>query len=166
MVVSTARVLLDTLLNDLMRNARSALNNAPTDTRSEFFALDLRARLKASHAVSSRSLEFSSDPRVFAGTAAAGGSFAAGSVVTLLFFAGLVPRVVTGLVTLIASASAFRVAFRATTPAARRAIDRDVSKYLSDSEAEVNAWLGDVETEFDAAFDAFLSARGLKKGDG
>lgn len=165
LVIGRAQVLLDSLLSYLMEDAIEALSNAPTDVKNDFYAQDLRARLKGSYSLEPQTLQFSFDPRVVAGGVAAGGTLVAGGLIVGLVLAGVLSRIIAGLATLVASAVAYRFAHSAGTASARRAIESDLSAYLAQSEAQVSEWLEGVERSFVEAFDKFASTYGVRGGD-
>lgn len=159
MVGVKTQLLLDTLLNYLMEDAIAALADAPTAVKNEFYDLDLRSRVKQSFTLKPESLEFSRDPRVIAGGVAAGAAATAGGLMTVLFLSGLIPRIVGGAVTLIASAVAFRIAHTSTTGTALRRLRDDADAYMTQSEQQVSSWLANVEDFFVSAFKEFQNGR-------
>jgi hypothetical protein len=162
LVVGRAQVLLDSLLGYLMEDAIAALANAPTDTKNEFYGLGMRDRLKSSYTLKPQALQLSFDPRDIAGGVAAGGTLVTGGLIVGLVLSSLVSRVIAGLATLVASAVAFRLAHSAGTGSARKALESDVSNYLSDSEAQVSNWIGEVDQAFGDAFDKFACDHGMR----
>jgi len=165
LVVGRAQILLDSLLIYLMEDAMEALSSAPTDVKNYFYALDLRARIKGSFSLEPHTLQFSVDPRVVAGSAAAGGTLVAGGLIIALVLPGVVGRLIAGLGTLVASAVAYRLAHSAGSPAARKALESDLSTYLAQSETQVADWLAGVERAFVENFGAFASKYGIRQGD-
>ena len=155
MVVVKTHLLLDTLLNYLMEDAIAALADAPTAVKNDFYDLDLRSRVKQSFALERESLKFSLDPRRIAGGVAAGVTVATGGLMTALLLSGLLPRLLGGAATLVASAVAFRIAHTATTGTALRRLQNEVDDYVRQSEQQVSSWLANVEDFFVSAFKEF-----------
>ena len=155
MVVARTQLLLDTLLNYLMEDALVALADAPTAVKNEFYDLDLRSRVKQSFTLEHESLEFSHDPRVIAGGVATGVTAATGGLMTALLLSGLIPHLVGGVATLVASAVAFRIAHTSTTGIALQRLRNDVDAYVTQSEHHVSSWLANVEDFFVSAFKEF-----------
>ena len=155
MVVAKTQLLLDTLLNYLMEDAIAALADAPTAVKNEFYDLDLRSRVKRSFTLEHESLEFSFDPRVIVGGFAAGMTATAGGLMTALLLSGLIPRLVGGAATLVASAVAFRIAHTAATDTALQRLRNEVDDYVRQSEQQVSSWLANVEDFFVSAFEEF-----------
>ena len=155
MVVAKTQLLLDTLLNYLMEDAIAALVDAPTAVKNEFYDLDLRSRIKESFSPERESLEFSFDPRVIAGRVATGVTAATGGLMTALLLSGLIPRLVGGAATLVASAVACRIAHAATTGTALQRLRNEVNDYVTQSEQQVSSRLASVEEYFVAAFEEF-----------
>jgi hypothetical protein len=142
-----------------------ALSNAPTDVKNDFYALDLRSRIKGSFSLAPQTLQLSFDPRVVAGGVATGKTIVAGSLLIGLVLTGVVSRIIGGLATLVASAVAYRLAHSAGTPSARKALEADLSTYLTQSEKQVSEWLSGVNRAFGDAFDKFASQYGIPQGD-
>ena len=155
MVVAKTQLLLDTLLNYLMEDAIAALADAPTAVKNEFYDLDLRSRVKRSFTLEPESLEFSFDPRVIVGGFATGMTATAGGLMTALLLSGLIPRLVGGAATLVASAVAFRIAHTAATDTALQRLRNEVDDYVRQSEQQVSSWLANVEDFFVSAFEEF-----------
>ena len=155
MVVAKTQLLLDTLLNYLMEDAIAALADAPTAVKNEFYDLDLRSRIKESFSLEPESLKFSFDPRVIAGGVATGVTAATGGLMTALLLSGLLPRLLGGAATLVASAVAFRIAHTATTGTALQRLRNEVDDYVTQSEQQVSSWLANIEDFFVSAFKEF-----------
>ena len=165
LVVGCAPILLDSLLNYLMEDAMDAISTAPTSVKNAFHALDIRAQLKNSFSLEPQTLQFSFDPRVIAGSVAAGGTLVAGGLVTGLVLTAVVSRIAAGLATLAVSAAAYRLAHSASRPSARKALEADLSAYLTQSEKAVSEWLDEVDRAFGNAFDNFASKNEIHAGD-
>ena len=163
LVVGRARLLLDSLLSYLMQDASEALQNAPTDVKNGFYALELRERIKGTFSLEAQSLQFSFDPRIMAGGMAASGTAVAGGLLVALLVSGMLSRIVGGLATLVASAFAFRAAHSASSAIAQRRIEDDVLEYLNASERQVASWLGEVENSFMETFNTFASTHGIRQ---
>ncbi len=155
MVSARTQLLLDTLLNYLMKDALAALADASTAAKNEFYDLDLRSRVKQSFTLEPEPLEFSHDPRVIAGGVATGVTAATGGLMTALLLSGLIPHLVGGVATLVASAVAFRIAHTSTTGIALQRLRNDVDAYVTQSEHHVSSWLANVEDFFVSAFKEF-----------
>lgn len=164
LVVGRAQILLDSLLSYLMEDAMEALSNAPTDVKNDFYALNLRVRIKESFSLEPQTLRFSFDPRKITGGLAAGGTLIAGSLIIGLVLTGVVSRIMAGLATLVSSAVAYRLAHSAGAPSARKALESDLSTYLTQSETQVSEWLAGVDFEFVDKFDEFASKLGIHGG--
>jgi len=165
LVVGRAQVLLDSLLSYLMEDAIEALSSAPTDIKNDFYARDLRTRLKGSYSLEPETLQFSFDPRVVAGSVAAGSTLVAGGLIAGLALAGVLSRIIAGLATLVASAIAYRLAHSAATARARRALESDLLAYLDHAKTQVSEWLEGVDRAFGEAFDQFAATYGIHGGD-
>ena len=163
MAIEKTQLLLDTLLNYLMEDAIAALADAPTAVKNEFYDLDLRSRIKESFPVEPESLKFSFDPRVIAGGVATGVTAATGGLMTALLLSGLLPRLLGGAATLVASAVAFRIAHTATTGTALQRLRNEVDDYVRQSEQQVSSWLANVEDFFVSAFKEFQDGGGRAK---
>lgn len=158
--LARAQLLLDTLLNYLMEDAAEALADAPTAVKNEFYALDLRGRVKKSFTLEPESLELSFDQRLIYGGVAAGATATAGGLATTLLLCGLVSRIIGGVATLVVSALAFKLAYAAATDTARKQLQDDVEGYVTLSEQQVSSWLASVEEFFVAEFKKFQDDEG------
>ncbi len=165
LVVGHAQLLLDSLLSYLMEDATALLADAPTEVKNDFYAQDLRARIKASFSLDPQTLTFSFDRRLVYGGVAAGGVLIAGGVAMVIFLPSVVPPILIGLGSIVAGAVAFRVAYSAGTGSARRKLEADVVTYLEQSESQVTDWLSGVERAFGEAFEKFASQYGIRRAD-
>ena len=157
LVVGRTQILLDSLLIYLMEDAMDALSSAPTDVKNDFYALDLRERIKKAFSLEPKTLQFSFDPRVIAGGTAAGGTLVAGGLLIGLVITGVISRIIAGLATIVASAVAYRLSHSATTASARKTLEADLATYLAQSETLVSELLTGVSQAFADAFDEFAS---------
>ena len=164
--LARAQLLLDTLLNYLMEDAAEALADAPTAVKNEFYALDLRSRVKKSFTLEPESLELSFDQRLLYGGVAAGATATAGGLSTALFLCGLVSRIIGGVATLVASALAFKLAYAAATDTARKRLQDDVEGYVTLSEKQTSSWLASVEEFFVAEFEKFRNGEEYSDEEG
>jgi hypothetical protein len=164
-VLARSQVLLDTLLGYLMQDALGMLQHASPEVKNAFHALDLRKQIKSTYALEPGKLQLSFDIRLVSASAAAGGTLAAGGLVTAFLIGGAVPRILAGLGTLVASAFAFRLAHAASGPAARRRLKSDLVTFLSEAEAQVEAWLSDVEKAFVLAFRRFSAEHAIPQSE-
>jgi hypothetical protein len=168
-VIISSEILLDTVINALMDEARSELNSASAELQNKFYDHDFRERVKewAVEIENKLSLEpeyikYSSDPQLVNGLVAAGITFVAGAAITgIAFIPTMVIRaVVSGIVTLILSAVAFKFANKKAEPKAISKMIEDIDSYLESSKAQVFDWLGKVIYYFDNEFKSFCSNNG------
>ena len=166
MVLARSQLLLDTLLNYLMEDAREALADAPRGVRSEFYDLDLRGRVKNIFTLDTGSLKLSFDPRLIAGGVAASATATAGGLATILFPFGLISRIAAGVATLVATALAFKLVHdcRPAADWTRDRLKKDVDGYVALSEQQASSWLANVEEFFVTEFRKFQNGRGHSLG--
>ena len=156
MVTGRARLLFDTLLNYLMKDAMESLAEVPTSVRNDFFALDLRARINGEiSSYDPGSLRLAPDARVVSGGLAAVGFALAGGLVTFMALNGTILPIAGGLVTLIGSAGTFRLAHGTAAGISRRRLEKDMHEYVTRAEQDVTFWLASVEKRFVSEFDQF-----------
>lgn len=165
LVVGRAQLLLDSLLSYLMEDSIAHLSDAPPDVKNDFYAQDLRARIKTSISLDPQTLSFSFDRRLVYGGVAAGGVLVAGGVAVVISLPSVVPPILIGLGSIVASAVAFRVAYSAGTESARRKLENDVAAYLKQSESQVKEWLVAVQRAFGESYDKFADQYGIRRGD-
>ena len=168
-VIQSSEVLLDTVINALMNEARTQLKSASAELQNKFYDYAFREKVKewAVQIENKLSLEpeyvkYSSDPQLVYGLVAAGVTFVAGAAITGIAF---IPRkvisaIVSGIVTLILSAVAFKVAYDKAEPKAISKMIEDIDSYLKSSKAQVFDWLRKVICYFDNEFKSFCNNNG------
>ena len=168
-VIISSKILLDTVINTLMNEARSELNSASAELQNKFYDHDFRKRVKewAAEIENKLSLEpeyikYSSDPQLVNGLVAAGITFVAGAAITGIAFipTTVIGAIVSGIVTLILSAVAFKFASKKAEPKAISKMIEDIDSYLESSKAQVFDWLGKVIYYFDNEFKSFCNNNG------
>lgn len=169
MVLEKGNILLDTLLNYLMDDARNILKPASTDLKNTFYGVDFRKKMKESFTISVENIGYSFDPRylyggVFAGgTLLAGGAFTTCTAIFSFIPGGVIVTVISGIVTLVLSAIAFKVAFDKSAPKARKQLEEDIEKYVFQSEQKVFHWLKDIIEAFEIEFTKFCNEHNFKR---
>jgi len=171
-VMLSSEILLDTVINALMNESRSQLKSASTEVQNKFYDHDFRGKVKewVVQVENKLSLEpeyvkYSSDPRFAHGLLAAGGPFITGAAITGKVIRDIVSEkvigaIVSGIVTLILSAVAFKFAYDKTVPKAISKMIEDIEAYLESSKTQVIKWLGKVILSFDNEFKSFCSNNG------
>jgi len=172
-VTYRAEILLDTLLNYLMEDARKQIANTEVDVQNAFFDADFRKRiyewtrqLGNKLALDPDVVKYESDPRLRQGLITSGVTFVIGTGIAVALVPTVLGTIAAGLVTIILSAVAFKVAFDKANPKSRETVRADVDHYLGESEKQVLAWLLEVEASFNEAFMEFCSANGFEVGNG
>ena len=167
-IVYKSEILLDTLLNYLMEDARSKIKTANVEFQNAFFDVDFRKRVHewANQLENKLKLEpdivvYTSDPRLKQGLIASGITFV-GVGITCTLFSGMVGAVISGMVTILLSAIAFKIAYEKASPKAREIVKNDIDQYLNTSQMQVVEWLEKAATAFDNDLTAFCSANGFE----
>ncbi|WP_185267482.1 hypothetical protein [Halopseudomonas xiamenensis] len=167
-IVYKSEVLLDTLLNYLMKDAREKIEIADIELQNAFFDMDFRKRIhewtrqmQNKLVLEPEIVQYSTDPRWKQGLIAGGVTFIAGTAITAGLAPSIVGPIVSGMATIILAALAFKLAYDKASPNAREAIKEDIDRYLESSREQVFAWLEKVAAAFDHDFHAFCSANGL-----
>lgn len=168
-IVYKSEVLLDTLLNYLMEDARKKIESGDVKLKNAFFDVDFRKQihewsiqLENKLSLEPNILKYSSDPRLTQGLIASCITFIAGTSITVAFTASFVGTIVAGIVTVLLSAFAFKLAFDKASPRAREIMKLDIDKYLKESQKQVLAWLSQVEHSFNSNFRRFCSDNGFE----
>jgi len=170
-IVYKSELLLDTLLNYLMDKARKDLGKADVELQNKFFKEDFRKRINdwATHLENKLELnpdivKYSTDPRFKQGLIVGGITFVTGSVVTATVFIPtmVVGAIVSGLVTILLSAIAFKIAYDKAAPKSQETVKENIDKYLKNAELQVQTWLKSVIDAFSKDFDEFCSSNGFK----
>lgn len=168
-IVYKSEILLDTLLNYLMEDARSKIKTANVEFQNAFFDVDFRKRVHewANQLENKLELEpdivdYTSDPRLKQGLIASGITFVVGAGITSTLFFSMVGAVISGMVTILLSAIAFKIAYEKASPKAREIVKNDIDQYLKTSQMQVAEWLEKTATAFDNDLTAFCSANGFE----
>ena len=168
-IVFKSEILLDTLLNYLMEDARERIKTADIKLQNAFFDADFRKRvhewakqLENKLALDPDIVRYTTDPRLTQGLIASGISFVAGTSVTLALSPSVVGAIVAGIITILLSALAFKIAYDKASPKAREIIKMDIEQYLASSQRQVLEWLEKVESAFNSDFHAFCLANGFE----
>jgi len=168
-IVYKSEVLLDTLLNYLMEDARKKIAHGDVKLQNAFFDADFRTRIHewATQLENKLSLEpdvikYSSDPRLTQGLIASGITFVAGTGISVSFIPTTVGSIVAGIVIILLSAFSFKLAFDKASPKAREVVKKDVDRYLDEAQNQVLTWLSNVEKSFYNDFYKFCSDNGFE----
>ncbi len=166
-----SEVLLDTLLNYLMEDARKQIESADATLQNAFYDADFRKRIHkwTKQLGNNLSLEtdivkYSIDPRLKQGLIASGIIFVAGAGVTTALLPTVVGSMVAGLVTIVLSALAFKFSFDKATPKSREIIKKDIDQYLEGAQIQMLSWLISVEKAFNNDFRQFCLDNGFESG--
>lgn len=163
--------LVDTLFNLMMSEAIETLKLYGVSIQNKFFEADFKTKvqntireLNLNLVMNPSIVSFSSDPRVVNGIIAGGATFVIGSAVTtgVFMMPNLVGAIISGIVTLILSALAYKVTYGKLTEQARDKLRSDINSFLTTSEQQVKEWLYSINELFDTEFNKFLSQHQLK----
>lgn len=164
-VTYKSEILLDTLLNYLMKDARDKIETADIGLQNAFFDMDFRKRihewtkqLQNNLALEPNIVKYSADPRLKQGLIASGITFLAGAGISTAVASGLVGSILSGIATIILTAMVFKIAYNKASPKAREALKADIDQYLASSKEQVFVWLKTVANAFDNDFHAFCTA--------
>lgn len=168
-VIYKSKILLDTLVNYLMKDARSKIENTDVTFQNAFYDADFRKRIQEWTKQLGNKLEldpelmnYTSDPRLKQGLIASGTIFVVGSGVTLTLIPSVVGTIVSGLVTILLAAYTFKFAYDKAAPKARELVIKDIDEYLERSKKQVIEWLGKVEEAFESDFNNFCATSGIE----
>lgn len=168
-VILSSEILMDTVINALMDEARSQLKNANAELQNKFYDYDFREKVKQwtvqvenKLTLDPEYVKYSSDPQLVHGLVAAGVTFITGAAITGISFIPtmVIGAIVSGIVTLILSAAAFKFAYDKAEPKAISKMIEDIEFYLESSKTQVLDWLGKVILSFDNEFKSFCSNNG------
>lgn len=171
-VIYKSEVLLDTLLNYLMEDAREKIKTADVKLQNAFYEANFRKQVREwTEQVKNRTFQelnivkYTFDPRWKQGLIVSGTTFGIGTGITsaAVNVAGTVSIGITGgFVTIIASAIAYKLAFDKATPKAKELIKRNIEHYLNESQKQVSKWLEKVEEYFENKFKEFCLNYGFE----
>lgn len=166
-IIYKFEILLDTLLNYLMEDARERIKSADAKLQNAFFDADFRQRvhewarqLENKFALDPDIVKYTFDPRLKQGLIASGITFVAGASV-ILTLTSVVGAMVTGIITILLSALVFKIAYDKASPKAHEIIKIDIDQYLEASQKQVLEWMGKVGATFENDFHAFCSTNGF-----
>jgi len=183
-VAYKSEILLDTLLNYLIEDARMRIKSADVKLQNAFFDADFRKRvhewekqLENKFALEPDIVKYTSDPRLKQALVNGGTSFIVGALTTgaiaskakfITIVAGetivgwhsyvVAGAIASGIVTILLSALAFKFAYDKATPKAREFIKKDIDLYLEASQKQVLEWLKRIETAFENEFRNFCAS--------
>lgn len=167
-IIYKSEVLLDTLLNYLMVDARKKIESGDVKLQNAFFDADFRKRihewsiqLENKLSLEPDVVKYTSDPRLTQGLIASGITFVIGTSITFALATSIVGTIAAGIVTVLLSAFAFKFAFDKASPKAREITKLDIDKYLKESQTQVFEWLSKVEKNFNDNFHKFCSDNGF-----
>ncbi|MBX3007625.1 MAG: hypothetical protein KF816_06310 [Melioribacteraceae bacterium] len=169
-IIVKSEILLDTLLNYLMETAIKELDKLDVEIQNDFFNQDFRNKVREWVEQTENQLElttpevvFSADPRWRQGAINGGTAFIIGTAVTIFVFdpTKIVWAIVSGLVTIIASAYLFKKAFEKAEPKARSIIKSDVEIFINNAEQQITDWLKTVTKVFSEEFNNFCNSRSI-----
>lgn len=170
-VVYNSEILLGTLLNYLMKDARDKIETADIGLQNAFFDMDFRKRIHEWTKQLQNKLElepeivkYSTDPRLKSGMISSGITFLAGAGISTAVVSGLVASILSGIAAIILTAVVFKVTYNKALPKAREVLKADVDYYLANSESQVFAWLEAVAKAFDNDFHTFCTTNGFHLG--
>lgn len=167
-VIHRSQILLDTLLNYLMAEAREKLSTTDLNLQNAFLSIDLRNRIHewASQTENKLLLEprlvgFTADPRIKQGLITSGIIFVAGTIATAATLPSIVGPIITGVATILLSVLAFRIAFDLASPRAYEFMIEDIDRYLTSAQEQVRIWLETIDEIFLRDFSAFCHENGI-----
>jgi len=168
-IIYKSEILLDTVLNYLMEEARKKIKPADVKLQNKFFDKDFRKRIHewASQLENKLKLEpdvvnYSFDPRLKQGLIVSGTTFIIGTGITIGLTPSVVGVIVSGIVTIILSALAFKISYDKASLKAREIVKDDIDSYLELAEKQVCDWLEKIVTAFEDNFYDFCSSNGFK----
>ena len=166
-IVNKSVILLDTLLNYLMEDARERIKVADLKIQNAFYDADFRkrvhewvSRLESKLVLEPDMVKFTADQRLKQSLIASGVTFAATGII-LSFASDVIQAMVSGIITILLSAAAFKLTFDKETHKARETIKRDIDQYIKTSEKQIIEWLEKVSEVFELDFKAFCSTHGF-----
>jgi hypothetical protein len=163
-IVYESEILLDTLLNYLMEDARERIKSADVKLQNAFFDADFRKRvhewakkLENKLTLEPNIVKYTSDPRLKQGLISSNITFVVGTGIAVALAPSVVRSIVAGIVTILLSAFAFKFAYDKAAPKARETIRMDTERYLTALQRQVVKWLEKVGAAFENDFSDFCA---------
>jgi hypothetical protein len=166
-IIYKSEILLDTLLNYLMADAQARIKSADAKLQNAFFDADFRKRhewakqMENKLALQPDIVKYTFDPRLKQGLKNSGIIFVVGTGLTLTLAPRDVRAIIPGILTILLSAFAFKVAYDKATPKALEIIKTDIDQYLQASQRQVLEWLEKVGAAFENDFRNFCANNGF-----
>jgi hypothetical protein len=170
-IISKSENLMDNLINYLIDQSIKELEYADVDLKNKFFDMNFREKiaewafsLENKLSLDSDFIRYSLDPRLKQGLITGGITLLAGSLVTTTLFIPTmaISAIISGLVTIILSAVAFKLAYNKNTENSRNKVKDDVDQYLTDSQKQLIEWLNTIIKEYKKDFNEFCKTNGFR----
>ncbi len=169
-IVYKSEVLLDTLINYLMEDARKQIESADSEVQNAFYDADFRKRIREWATQKERlylkpsTVIYSTDPRLKDGLIASGLTFIAGTGISIALTSNDFKRTFAIAGVILLSAFAFKFAWDKASQKSREMMKRDIYEYLGKVQKQVLKWLIEVEKHFKAEFRKFCMDNGIECG--
>ena len=164
-----SEILLDTLLNYLMKDACEKIKTGDVKLQNAFFDTNFRertyewsAKLENKLYLEPSIVQYSLDPRLKQGLITSGITLIVGAGITFALSShdfslssDNFRNIVSGIVTVIISGVVFKLNFNKSSTKAREIIKLDIDEYLDKSQIQVLSWLLKVEKNFNDYFYKF-----------
>lgn len=171
-ITSCSLILVDTLINYHMEEIAHQISSLDIDKRKAFHSQDLPSTIRAwakedenSLRLNSDTISYSNDSRNIHALKISALPFLAGSGITAIAWyldpTKKISLIIGGLATAAITAYTFKVSYEKAEPLARKQIEHDVKKYLSNAEQQMTNWLLSVSDKFVDEFEKFCNENSI-----
>ncbi|WP_299008793.1 hypothetical protein [uncultured Tenacibaculum sp.] len=164
-VMYNSELLVETLLSNLMKEAKSTIENLDVKTKNLFYSeklnekiLEFANSLKEDKNLINNAVEFQNDKSKLNAIIAGGTTFVMGAIgVTSIASSSIINLIVSGIVALVVAALVFKVVYKKQLEKTRENIRQVAKSYLNTTQEQVENWLDQVEIAFNKELQLFLN---------
>lgn len=164
-VMYNSELLLETLVSNLMKEAKSTIENLDMKTKNLFYSeklnekiLEFANSLKEDKNLINNAVDFHNDKSKLNAIIAGGTTFVMGVIgVTSIVSSSIISLIVSGIVALVVAALVFKVVYKKQLEKTRENIRQDAESYLNTTQKQVENWLDQVEIAFNKELQLFLN---------
>lgn len=164
-VVYNSELLLETLVSNLMKEAKNVIESLDVKTKNLFYSeklnekiLEFANSLKEDKNLINNAIEFQNDKSKLIAMIAGGATFVMGAIgITSVASSSIIGLIVSGIVALIVGALVFKLVYKKQLEKTRENIRQDVESYLNTTQKQVENWLDQVEIAFNKELQLFLN---------
>jgi len=176
-VIRSSKILRDTVINALMKEATDRLRDASVELQNRFYDYNIRDKIKewtsqVENRFSPDTVTYSINPQIINGLIFSGITLITGGGITKMVFiknavkAGhssiSLGAIISGITTILLSAYMFKLAYDKSETKAISKMKDDIASYLDNAKKQLREYLNGVIRYFDEEFETFCKENGLE----